>query len=241
MVPMLVEAVRRRLDGEMGDPFPRQFIQRAMQADRIGRGQRTIDFAPGRHHADGADACGLMAERRPNLAGKGHDRSLAAGAGDRRDHFRLLWINPCGSQRQHVTGVGDLDEGRVGKWPRRLAFGGDGHRPGRDRLGSEGQPVRLGSRQRDEKIARLHRAAVRRHAADLGPGQARIERGHPCEKIGKRHKPLRRPGLRLSSPAEADNRGSAGHESPLTLMDTGCPAFAGHDKSHHCRSLARIS
>ena len=40
----------------MRDALARQLVERAMQLDRIGRGQRAVDFALRRHHADGADA-----------------------------------------------------------------------------------------------------------------------------------------------------------------------------------------
>ncbi len=44
--PVLVEAVRGRLDREMRHAVAGEFVERAMQRDRIGRGQRAVDLAP---------------------------------------------------------------------------------------------------------------------------------------------------------------------------------------------------
>ena len=54
--PMLVEPVRGGFQRQMRDALAGQRIERAMQFDRIGRGERAVDFALRRHHADGADA-----------------------------------------------------------------------------------------------------------------------------------------------------------------------------------------
>ena len=43
--PMLVEPVRGGLDREMRDAFAGELIQRAVQRDRIGRGERAVDLA----------------------------------------------------------------------------------------------------------------------------------------------------------------------------------------------------
>ena len=43
--PELIEAVRRRFDGKMGDAVAGQRIDRTMQLDRIRRGQRTVSLA----------------------------------------------------------------------------------------------------------------------------------------------------------------------------------------------------
>jgi hypothetical protein len=43
--PELIEAVRRRFDGEMGNTVAGERIDRTMQFDRIGRGQRAISLA----------------------------------------------------------------------------------------------------------------------------------------------------------------------------------------------------
>jgi hypothetical protein len=65
--------MRRGFDRQMRHALARKLIERAMQRDRIGRGERAVAFARRRDHADGADARGLMAERRPDLAREGRD------------------------------------------------------------------------------------------------------------------------------------------------------------------------
>ena len=43
--PVLIEAVRGRFDRKMRDAFAGERIERAMQLDRIGRGQRAVGLA----------------------------------------------------------------------------------------------------------------------------------------------------------------------------------------------------
>ena len=43
--PVLVEAVRGRFERQMRDALAGELVERAMQLDRIGRGQRAVDFA----------------------------------------------------------------------------------------------------------------------------------------------------------------------------------------------------
>ena len=88
--PKLIEAVRGRLQHQMRDVVAGEFVERAMQRDRIGRGQRAVDLAPGRHQPDGADAGRRLAGRFPDLARERRDRGLAAGAGDGRDGVGLV-------------------------------------------------------------------------------------------------------------------------------------------------------
>ena len=165
---MLVEPVRRRLHREMRDALARQFVERAVQRHRIGRRQRAIDLALRRHHADGADARGLVAERIPDLPGERRDRSLAAGAGDRGDHLRLARIEPRRGQRQRAARVLDLHERRACGQRCRLASRPiTAAAPAATAWPTNAQPVGLAAGHRDEQIAGLHRAAVRRDAADL--------------------------------------------------------------------------
>jgi hypothetical protein len=86
---VLIEAVRRGLEGEMGDALARDVVELPVQRDRIGRGQRSVNGALRRHQPDGADAGRFVTEPLPDLAREGGDRGLAAGAGDRRDGLRL--------------------------------------------------------------------------------------------------------------------------------------------------------
>src|SRR5262249_13397952 len=59
----LIEPVRGGFDGEMRHAFARELIERAVERDRVRRGERAIDFALRRHEPDRADAGGRMAER----------------------------------------------------------------------------------------------------------------------------------------------------------------------------------
>ena len=45
--PVLVEAVRGGFQRQMRDALARQLVERAMQFDRIGRGERAVFFASG--------------------------------------------------------------------------------------------------------------------------------------------------------------------------------------------------
>src|SRR5581483_9187763 len=61
--PMLVETVRGGFECEMGDALGGKLVERAMQIDWIGRGQRAVDRTRRQNHADGAKARGGMSER----------------------------------------------------------------------------------------------------------------------------------------------------------------------------------
>ena len=54
--PELVEAMRRGFERQMGDAVLRNLIELAMQRDRIGRRQRSINGSVRRHQSDRADA-----------------------------------------------------------------------------------------------------------------------------------------------------------------------------------------
>ena len=62
--PELIEAVRRRLEGQVRDAFGRQLGQRPVQRHRIGRRQSAVDAAVGLHQADGAERGRLVPEVR---------------------------------------------------------------------------------------------------------------------------------------------------------------------------------
>src|SRR5207245_6529073 len=64
----LIEPVRGGFDGEMRHAFARELIERAVERDRVGRGERAVDFALRRYEPDRADARGRMAMRGPELA-----------------------------------------------------------------------------------------------------------------------------------------------------------------------------
>ena len=87
--PVLVEAVRGGLEGQVRDALGRQLGQRLVQRDGIGRGERAVDAAVGLDEADGAERGGLAAERGEDLAREVGNRGLAAGAGDGDDGLGL--------------------------------------------------------------------------------------------------------------------------------------------------------
>jgi len=96
--PVLVEAVRGGLDGEVGHAFTRELIERAVQRDRIRRGERAVDLARRRNEPDGADARRLITERAPDLPCEGSNGSLSTGAGN-GDYFLRLTFGPDGTLR----------------------------------------------------------------------------------------------------------------------------------------------
>ena len=107
----LIEPMRGSFHREMGDALAGELVERAVQRHRLGRGERAVDLARRRHQPDGADACRLLAERRPDLARERGDRGLPAGAGDRGDRARLSGKELCRRQRERAARIADLDEG----------------------------------------------------------------------------------------------------------------------------------
>src|SRR6202167_6124766 len=86
---VLVEPVRGRLDREMRNAVSCQGVERAMQGDGMGRGQRAVSLAARRYNSDGADAGSAKAQRGPNLPRECRDRSFSARPGDGGDGARL--------------------------------------------------------------------------------------------------------------------------------------------------------
>ena len=225
---VLVEPVGRRLEGEMGHAFAGERIERALQLDRIGRRERAIDLARRRHHADGADARGSVAEARPHLAREGRDRGLAAGAGDGGDGRGLSGKEFCRGERERPAHIGNLDESdAVRQRPGRRALGHHRARAGGERLGQVDEPVRLGARHRHEQEARLHGAAVGRNAGDVERAEPRLEPGLSFQEFAKLHRaplksspPVRRAGSLVyrDSLTEASSKRSAGGRSKRGSM-----------------------
>ncbi len=154
--PVLIEAVRRGLDGEMGDAVVRERVKRTMQCDRIGRGQRAVSLAARRYNSDRTDARGAMAERGPDLPHERGDRGLAAGAGDRRDGLRLAGKNLGGDQRQSAPRIADANEDHTGRQRRNgPPFGQDGDRAGGDGGRDEFAAIGLVAGDRNKKVAGL--------------------------------------------------------------------------------------
>ncbi|MGY3331765.1 hypothetical protein ACVILI_004782 [Mesorhizobium sp. USDA 4775] len=103
----LVEPMAGGFHRSVGDTGIGQFPQQLMQGNRIGRGQRAIVVAAGRHHAGGADRSRGIARLLPDLPGEGGDRGLAAGAGHRHHGLRLLAEIAGGTQRQRQARIVD--------------------------------------------------------------------------------------------------------------------------------------
>ena len=183
--PELIEPMRRGFQREMRHALAGQPIEFAMQRDRIRGGQRTIDGARGRHHADGADARGGMTEPLPDLAREGGDRSLAAGAGDGGDGRRLAWIESCRRERQRAARIRCRDKRDANM--RGHLLSGHRNRTGSDRTLDEPCAVGLRTGEREKKIARLHGAAVHGEARDRDLAGPRIHSGVVAEKLAKFH------------------------------------------------------
>src|SRR5262249_60648264 len=83
--PALVKPGRRGLDRQVGHAVASEFVERAMQRHRVGRGERAVVLALGRDEPDGADAGRGLSRRGPYLACERGDRGLAARPGDGGD------------------------------------------------------------------------------------------------------------------------------------------------------------
>ncbi len=150
----------------MRDARLREFAQRPVQRDGVGRRQRAIDGQRPRDDSDGAERGGLKPKARPDLAYEGGDRGLAAGAGDGDDGFRLAGVEGGGGLREREAGVGNLHEGGVAEVvgaTLRDHSGGAAF----DRLRDMLEAVVLGAGQREEGVAGRDLAAVGREAGDL--------------------------------------------------------------------------
>ena len=125
---MLVEAVARRLDGEMRHALARQRREIGMELHRIGRGEAGVAREARRDDAQRADAGGLEPERRPDMAHEMHGRGLAVGAGDRGDGRGLQ----PGEGRRHQRdapariGVAHHDDAGIERRQGRVGRGEDG-------------------------------------------------------------------------------------------------------------------
>jgi hypothetical protein len=169
--PVLVEAVRGGLEGEVRDTLGRQLGQGPMQGDGVGRREAAVDAAVGLDEANGAERGRLAAETGEDLAGEVRDRGLAAGAGDGDDGFGLGRVEARRHQRQlsaRLRHCQDSHAVRHAHLSPRLDEDGSGA-PG-DRLGHEAHAVHLGSGNGDEQPPRAHLAAVGGDAGDLRVG-----------------------------------------------------------------------
>ena len=177
----LLDPVRGGLHGEIGDAVVGEPRQGRVQGDRIGGRQRAVGGAPVRDDAHRAEARGVRAETRQDLAHEIRDRTLAAGARD-GDHLRGLAAGE--SPRRQGEASADIRDPEIGhgriEIGRTRTFGDHGHGTGRRRLGGELAAVRDGPRNRDEHDAGAGLSRIRRQAGD---GQIRESR------IGLRKQP----------------------------------------------------
>ena len=183
--PVLVEAVRGRLEGEMRDAVARDLVELPMQRDRIRRRQRSVDGALRRDQADGADAGRDMAQLFPYLAREGGDRGLAAGAGHGRDRRRLHGEELRRGERERAARVGNGDERHLAAFGRMVAD--DSHRPCGDGGIDEARAVGLAACQRKEQITRLDGAAVEREPGHVERRSSGVDRGVVAEELAQLH------------------------------------------------------
>ncbi len=188
--PVLVEAVRGRLERQMRHAFAGDLVQRLVQRNRIRGRQRAVDRSLRRDEADGADACRRKPLPHPDLPGERCDRRLAAGAGDRSDSLRLARIEARRGQRQRATRIRRLDE-------RNFAGNGghlltdDGGGAGGDRLVDELRTIRFGTGEREKQIAALHLAAVGGQSRNDDLIRTGNGRGIVAQEIAKLHSFIR--------------------------------------------------
>ena len=185
--PLLLDPMRRGFEREMGHAIGRQHREAGVEADRIRRGERSVDAGLRRDDPDRPERGGLMAESLPDLAAEGRDRRLAARAGDRDDRAGLCGMEGSGSAGERMSYVIDQDEGDARDRLAGLALGDDGHRAFVDCLPDEARAIVFRAGYREEDEARLHAPAVGREATDFEaaePGRAgrlRQKRGKPCQ------------------------------------------------------------
>src|SRR5208282_1574480 len=138
----------------MADAVGVERIERTVQRDGIGRGQRAVSLATRRDDANRADAGGAVTERTPNLPGESGYRGLAARAGDCGDDARLARVDFGGDEGQRAPRIADASERDVaGQWRCRQPFGDDRDGAGGERRGYEMQAVGLAAGNRDEGVA----------------------------------------------------------------------------------------
>ncbi len=184
--PVLHNAMRGRLQGEMGDAAGREPIQGFVQTHRIRRGQRAGDRPRGRDDAKRAERGGFGAETRPNLTHEIGNGCLAARPGDRDDRLGLARVEARGRLRQGVPDVGGFNKsGRPGH-AARIALGDDRNGAALNRLRRKGKAVGFCSRHREKNHVRHHPAAVGAEPLDLAGGQA-VRNIRLGKQFGKAH------------------------------------------------------
>ncbi len=174
----LRQTVARCLDRDVLDAAFGQLGEIAMQADRVGRGQRPGAPPGRRYEAERAEARRRVAERGPDLAREMGHRGLAVGAGDGGNRARLAPVEPRGEESEAALriGVGDDRDAAAAVRVERKSGGVVGQdRDGalRHGLAGKGAPVTLRTAQRGKQKTRLHLARIGGQADDLGIGERR--------------------------------------------------------------------
>ena len=165
--PALVEPVRGGLHRQMGDALARQPVERFMQRDRIGRGQRAVGRAIGRDEARRSQRRRAISHLHPDLSRECGNRRFSACPRHRDDGCRLGRIKPRSRPRERCTNIRHLYDKRARQGFVRHALRHDGERASGKCGGRETQTVhmRAGNRKKDE--AGLHSAAVRAQTGNL--------------------------------------------------------------------------
>ena len=161
----LVEAVGRRLHGEMVDAARRDLGQGAVQGDRVGRGMGKRPTDRLADHPQGAEGRRPAAAVAPDLAGEFGHRGLAAGARDRRHEARLGGVETRRGAGQAAPRIIVGDQ-RNADFPDPLP-GEHGDRAATKRMVDEVGAVGPAAFQGGEQIARLHGPRIGGQAEDL--------------------------------------------------------------------------
>jgi hypothetical protein len=159
--PVLVEAVRGGLQGQMRNALGRQLRQRLVQGHRVGRGERPVYAAIRLDEAQRAQRGRCVAETGEDLPGEIGNRRLAAGACDGDDGGRLGRIEAGGHQGQCPA---RLRRGEHSHVPRcvdlRPILGQDRNGALRNCLRDEARTVGLAAGNGGKQPAGLYLAAV---------------------------------------------------------------------------------
>ena len=150
-------------------------------------------------HADGAEACRLVAGGGEDLAREGGDRGLAAGAGDGDEMGRLARIEARRHQGQRPARLGNAEDRDL---RRQIELGAlcrqHRDRAAANRFAGKARAVGGAARQRREQVAGRDRAAVGRKPADLDcPDASGKTQSGSCGKVSKMYRHSGRPVVRF--------------------------------------------
>ena len=183
--PLLVEPVRGGLhrqmrDAGVGERCERSGAARSGPASSASRrsltGRETTPSVP--------SEAASIAEPAPDLAREGGDRGLAAGAGDGGDGRGLARIEARGGAREREARVVDAHERRTSETSGARSPTTDAA-PLASASRGMSEAVVLRAREREEDVARLDLAAVRRKAPRSRRSGERGVRGAEIENFGE--------------------------------------------------------